>query len=324
MIQEAHVGIGISGKEGKQAVNASDFAIAQFRFLEDLVLVHGRWNFFRLSTVVLFSFYKNAVMAGCLIVFNSETVYSGTPLFDDWVIAMLNFVAGIPILFLGLFDRCLDKDYVRKHPEVYKPTRENELITFRATLRWVVLVFGHVFTIYYATVPQMSTGGGMTPAFNGLAYDLESDKPGEGEGGDLLSVGAVGFTNLILLLALKVSFATLILFCTQYVARAYPTFSFQVLFESKSLIHGRFPAWSCWHKNKKDGFFSRLGYTWIGVTYGSVFFWFMFIYLYSVCISVRWLCEPLQKSNQYFDDCIFSLRLSEEKEELGNSSTSWV
>ena len=42
MIQEAHVGVGISGKEGQQAVNASDFAIAQFRFLEDLVLIHGK------------------------------------------------------------------------------------------------------------------------------------------------------------------------------------------------------------------------------------------------------------------------------------------
>lgn len=60
MIQEAHVGVGISGKEGQQAVNASDFAISQFRFLEDLVLIHGRWNFFRMSTVVLFQFYKNA------------------------------------------------------------------------------------------------------------------------------------------------------------------------------------------------------------------------------------------------------------------------
>ena len=33
MIQEAHVGIGIRGVEGTQAVQASDFAISQFRFL---------------------------------------------------------------------------------------------------------------------------------------------------------------------------------------------------------------------------------------------------------------------------------------------------
>eukprot|EP00953_Heterococcus_sp_UTEX-ZZ885_P041445 21138-Heterococcus_DN1.PRE.1 len=31
MLQEAQVGVGISGKEGQQAVNNSDFAVAQFR-----------------------------------------------------------------------------------------------------------------------------------------------------------------------------------------------------------------------------------------------------------------------------------------------------
>jgi magnesium-transporting ATPase (P-type) len=205
MIQEAHIGVGVSGKEGKQAVNASDFAIAQFRFLEELVLIHGRWNFFRMSTVVLFSFYKNAVMAGCLIVYNNQTIYSGTPLFDDWVIAMLNFVCGFPILFLGMFDRCLEKEYIKSHPEVYKPTRDNELITFRVALRWVILVFAHVFIIYYTTVPQMTLGGGTTAAFKGLASNIPRNQPGEGEGGDLLSVGAVGYTNLVLVLGLKVS-----------------------------------------------------------------------------------------------------------------------
>ena len=59
MIQAAHVGIGISGQEGMQAVMASDFAIAQFRFLTDLLLVHGRWSYLRLCKVwVLFYFFK--------------------------------------------------------------------------------------------------------------------------------------------------------------------------------------------------------------------------------------------------------------------------
>jgi magnesium-transporting ATPase (P-type) len=58
MIQGAHIGVGISGKEGKQAVNASDFAIGQFRFLERLLVVHGRTNYRRTSKTVLYSFYK--------------------------------------------------------------------------------------------------------------------------------------------------------------------------------------------------------------------------------------------------------------------------
>lgn len=51
MIQAAQVGVGISGKEGQQAVNASDFAIAQFRFLRRLLLVHGRWSYLRMAKV---------------------------------------------------------------------------------------------------------------------------------------------------------------------------------------------------------------------------------------------------------------------------------
>jgi len=39
--QAAHIGVGISGKEGMQAAMSADFAIAQFRFLTPLLLVHG-------------------------------------------------------------------------------------------------------------------------------------------------------------------------------------------------------------------------------------------------------------------------------------------
>jgi len=204
MIQEAHVGVGISGKEGKQAVNAADFAIAQFRFLETLILIHGRWNFFRLSTVTLFCFFKNAVMAGTIIVYTAQTLYSGTPLYDEWVISMLNFVAAWPIIFTGFFDRTLSKAYVRAHPETYAATRENQLITVRSLFRWILTCFGHVFLLYYFTVPQQSLGGGITPAFLGLMKDNDRDAPGDGEGGDLKSVGTVTFSCMIFLLALKV------------------------------------------------------------------------------------------------------------------------
>ena len=60
MIQMADVGIGISGQEGRQAVMASDFAMGQFRFLVPLLLVHGHWNYQRMSYMILYNFYRNA------------------------------------------------------------------------------------------------------------------------------------------------------------------------------------------------------------------------------------------------------------------------
>ena len=51
-------GVGISGQEGTQAVMAADFAIAQFRFLTPLLLVHGRWSYKRISRMICFFFFK--------------------------------------------------------------------------------------------------------------------------------------------------------------------------------------------------------------------------------------------------------------------------
>jgi phospholipid-translocating ATPase len=61
MIQEANIGVGISGKEGLQAAMSSDYSISQFRFLSRLLLVHGRWSYMRTSQLILNYFYKNIV-----------------------------------------------------------------------------------------------------------------------------------------------------------------------------------------------------------------------------------------------------------------------
>uniref|UniRef100_A0A8C3FYC5 Phospholipid-transporting ATPase n=1 Tax=Chrysemys picta bellii TaxID=8478 RepID=A0A8C3FYC5_CHRPI len=59
MIKSAHIGIGISGEEGMQAVLASDYSFAQFRYLKQLLLVHGRWSYFRMCKFLCYFFYKN-------------------------------------------------------------------------------------------------------------------------------------------------------------------------------------------------------------------------------------------------------------------------
>lgn len=61
MLQMADVGVGICGQEGMQAVMASDFAIAKFKMLEKLLLIHGHLNYDRLAKLIIYFFYKNAV-----------------------------------------------------------------------------------------------------------------------------------------------------------------------------------------------------------------------------------------------------------------------
>lgn len=65
LVAAAHIGVGISGQEGMQAVLASDYSIAQFRFLERLLLVHGRWSYYRMCKFLRYFFYKNFAFTLC-------------------------------------------------------------------------------------------------------------------------------------------------------------------------------------------------------------------------------------------------------------------
>nr|GEZ31773.1 probable phospholipid-transporting ATPase 4 [Tanacetum cinerariifolium] len=85
MIQEADIGVGISGVEGMQAVMASDFAIAQFRFLERLLVVHGHWCYKRIAQMICYFFYKNIAFGLTLFYFEAFTGFSGQSVYDDWI-----------------------------------------------------------------------------------------------------------------------------------------------------------------------------------------------------------------------------------------------
>ena len=205
MIQEAHIGVGISGLEGTQAVNSSDFAIAQFRYLEQLLLIHGRWNFMRFSKLILYFFYKNAALVGILMLFMGSNLYSGTPLVDPWVISMFNFVGGtVPIIFSAIFDRDLPREYVLSNPQVYAASQDNEFLSLRMNLRWTLLTMIHASVIYFLSQPVLKLGGGVSSAFFGLMGNWGRDVPGDGEGGDLQVFGTTIYSSLICVVTFKV------------------------------------------------------------------------------------------------------------------------
>ncbi|XP_010859804.1 PREDICTED: phospholipid-transporting ATPase IG-like [Bison bison bison] len=59
MILESHVGIGIKGKEGRQASRNSDYAVPKFKHLKKLLLAHGHLYYVRIAHLVQYFFYKN-------------------------------------------------------------------------------------------------------------------------------------------------------------------------------------------------------------------------------------------------------------------------
>lgn len=139
MIQAADVGIGISGEEGLQAVNSSDYAIAQFRFLKKLLLVHGHWSYARNGIMIVNFFYKNIVCIGVLWWFQIYCGWSSSYVFEYTYLLFWNsFWTIAPVLGIGLFDRIVDADVLMAFPELYRYGRERTWFSMRLFLIYML------------------------------------------------------------------------------------------------------------------------------------------------------------------------------------------
>ncbi|KAE8732203.1 putative phospholipid-transporting ATPase 11 [Hibiscus syriacus] len=137
MLQEADIGVGISGAEGMQAVMSSDIAIAQFRFLERLLLVHGHWCYRRISSMICYFFYKNIAFGFTIFFYEIYTSFSGQAVYNDWFLSLYNiFFTSLPVIALGVFDQDVSSRLCLKFPLLYQEGIQNVLFSWHRILAW--------------------------------------------------------------------------------------------------------------------------------------------------------------------------------------------
>ena len=192
MIQSAHVGVGISGREGRAAVLASDFAMAQFRFLSRLLLVHGRWSFLRNREVVLYAFYKNIAYCFPNILLACLTGVSTQPLYSAAFIATHNVCwTSLPTLANATLEQDVNPRTVVNNPDLYKITsKAGRKNFFRWTAYWLTSALWHAMVIVW--VPF-------------LAY-INHDGSGKERG--MWFMGAIVYTCAVIVVNLKLAMRT--------------------------------------------------------------------------------------------------------------------
>lgn len=120
MIQEANVGVGISGQEGLQAAMASDYVIAQFKFLARLLLIHGSWSYYRITQCVSSFFYKNMCWVFAIFWYQFFTGFSATILYDYTFLMFYNLLfTSLPPIVLGIFDQHVNSSFLLNAPHLY-------------------------------------------------------------------------------------------------------------------------------------------------------------------------------------------------------------
>uniref|UniRef100_A0A3P9P581 Phospholipid-transporting ATPase n=1 Tax=Poecilia reticulata TaxID=8081 RepID=A0A3P9P581_POERE len=140
MILEAHVGIGIMGKEGRQAVRNSDYAIPKFKHLKKMLLVHGHYYYIRISELVQYFFYKNVCFIFPQFLYQFFCGFSQQPLYDTAYLTLYNIsFTSLPILLYSLMEQHINMDILKKEPTLYRDIAKNSLLTWPIFIYWTVL-----------------------------------------------------------------------------------------------------------------------------------------------------------------------------------------
>ncbi|CAI5702355.1 unnamed protein product [Peronospora effusa] len=172
MIQEAHVGVGIYGHEGMQAVRAADFAIVTFLHLSRLLLVHGRWNHLRVARVILFSFYKNMALIMTLFLYSFYNGFSGQTLYESYLMVGWNVLYTVlPIFVLGILDEDIRDRAVLRYPFVYRSCLKKSELSIQGLGIWIANALFHSCLVCFVVLKTMNGVSSKYSHANGLFPD---------------------------------------------------------------------------------------------------------------------------------------------------------
>ncbi|KAA3676266.1 phospholipid-translocating ATPase [Paragonimus westermani] len=161
MLLQANVGIGIYGKEGREAVRAADYAIPQFqltilltlvhRHLRRLFLVHGQWSYHRISMTMVMFYHKCVTFVTTQIALTFYSGFSANSWFTSihYTLYNLTFTSLTNLLF-GFFEKHLTDEQLLQHPRLYRLTVQHANLRVWYITLWVLDGVWQGLTIFYS------------------------------------------------------------------------------------------------------------------------------------------------------------------------------
>lgn len=164
MIQAADVGVGIVGKEGKQASLAADFSITQFSHLTKLLVWHGRNSYKRSAKLAQFVIHRGLIISVCQTVFSVASHFEPIALYRDWLLVGYATVYTMAPVFSLVLDKDVDEGLANLYPELYKELTLGRSLSYRTFFIWLGI------SIYQGLIIQ---GGSelLVPSYSTTAPD---------------------------------------------------------------------------------------------------------------------------------------------------------
>mmetsp|Transcript_14750 Transcript_14750/g.36831 ORF Transcript_14750/g.36831 Transcript_14750/m.36831 type:complete len:1168 (-) Transcript_14750:409-3912(-) len=136
MIHAAHVGIGVEGREGRQAALAADFSITQFSHLSRLVLWHGRNCYLRSATLSQFVIHRGLIISFIQAVFSALFYYRPIPLYDGVLVLGYATIFTTGPVFSLVLDEDVSEMNALKFPLLYRELQKRRYLSIKTFLMW--------------------------------------------------------------------------------------------------------------------------------------------------------------------------------------------
>lgn len=139
MIQAANVGIGIVGKEGKQASLAADFSVTQFSHIAKLLLWHGRNSYQRSAKLAQFVIHRGLIISIIQAVFSSIFFFAPIALYQGWLMVGYATLFTMAPVFSLVLDRDVSEDMAMLYPELYKDLTKGRSLSGKTFTIWLMI-----------------------------------------------------------------------------------------------------------------------------------------------------------------------------------------
>ncbi|KAJ1645709.1 putative aminophospholipid-translocase [Coemansia asiatica] len=139
MIQAADVGVGLVGKEGKQASLAADFSVNQFSYLGRLLLWHGRNSYKRSAKLAQFVIHRGLIISIMQVVFSALFYFAPIALFQGLLLVGYTTVYTMAPVFSLVLDRDVTEDIAMLYPELYAELTKGRSLSFKTFFTWLLI-----------------------------------------------------------------------------------------------------------------------------------------------------------------------------------------
>ena len=149
MIQAADIGIGIVGKEGRQASLAADFSLTHFHHITKLLVWHGRNSYKRSAKLAQFIIHRGLILSCAQTLYSISNNLHPDVLYRDWLLVGYATVYTMAPVFSLVLDKDVDERLANTYPELYQELTSGAALSYKSFFIWVAV------SVYQGSIIQL-------------------------------------------------------------------------------------------------------------------------------------------------------------------------